>query len=91
MNNLPKTFDLLTVEYRNGAGTCLAYAPCGKVHEEDTVKTTFGVGKVIEKSYYHTPDEKVIRCIDKVLTIDRVLYKLQPVEYEDEENGVPEE
>lgn len=94
MNNLPKAFDLLRVEYKHGAGTCLAYAPTGKVYTGDHVETKFGVGKVTDKSHYHTPDEGIIRVLDGVVTIDKVLWKLTPVEYEEPveaENDLPEE
>lgn len=83
MNNLPKTFDLLKVEYRHGAGRCLAYAPCSVVMIGDYVETTFGVGKVTDKTHYHTPDEAIIRVLDDVVTIDKVLWKLTPINWGD--------
>ena len=91
MNNLPKSFDLLKVEYKCGAGACLAYAPCGAVFVGDHVETTFGVGVVLDKTHYHTPEENIIRVLDGVVSIDRVLWKLQPVNYEEEKSDLSEE
>ena len=91
MNNLPKCFDLLKVGYENGAGSCLAYAPVAEVPIGSKVETSFGVGTVADKSHYHTPDEPVIRLLRDVVTIDRVLWKLQEIIYEEVEDGLPTE
>lgn len=87
MNNLPKSFDLLKVEYRHGSGCCLAYAPTGKVYRDDYVETTLGVGKVVEKTTYHTTDESIIKCLDGVVSIDKVLWKLVPIKYEEADDA----
>lgn len=87
MNNLPKSFDLLKIEYKHGAGCCLAYAPTGKVYKDDYVETTLGVGKVVERSLYHTPDETMIRVLDGAVSLDKVLWKLTPMNYEEADDA----
>lgn len=87
MNNLPKSFDLLKVEYKHGSGCCLAYAPTGKVSADDYVETTLGVGRVVTRSIYHTPDESLIRVLDGTVSIDKVLWKLVPIKYEEADDA----
>lgn len=86
MDNFPKCFDLLKVEYENGAGSCLAYAPVAEVPIGSKVETTFGIGTVVDKSHYRTPDEPVIRLLAGVVTIDRVLWKLQEIRYKEKDD-----
>lgn len=84
---LPTRYDLMIVSYNDhGAGKGLCYAPFAKVEIGDEVVTTFGRGIVTDIAEYCSNDNKYMRLVMQVATIDRVLSKITPVAYEELED-----
>lgn len=82
--------DLVLVDYGNGCGTEICYAPRRAVDVGDTVLTNFGEGTVTETLFTYSEDE-VYSFFKRNMKIRQVLSKIVKIEYEEAETvGVPE-
>ena len=89
---LPEKFDLLLISYINTADAdrkvskWFAFAPCFCVQAGDTVETAFGRAIVLEKAICVTKNDQVFSMMNGTVALDRVLFKLEPMRYEDEDS-----
>ena len=86
---LPDRFDLLLINYITTAeknDKCFAFAPCFSVQVGDTVETAFGRAFVLEKAICVSKDDAIISMMNGTVALDRVLFKLEPMRYEDAED-----
>ena len=84
-----KLIDILLVEYNSGCkGIC--WAPSYAVFDGDLVETEFGRGIILKKVPTFT-DEDLYVLITEATQIDKVLGKINVIDYVEEEDAVPEE
>lgn len=87
---MPDRFDLLKISYMDTrdedrkASLWFAYAPVYEISVGNIVDTGWGRAVVMERAGYVSKDDAVYKVIDGVVPIDRVLFKVQPVKYEDD-------
>ena len=85
---LPDRFDLLLICYISATEEridkkCFAFAPCFSVQTGDTVETAFGRAFVLEKAICVSKDDSIISMMVGAIDLDRVLFKVEPIKYED--------
>lgn len=87
---MPDKFDLLKICYMDTrdeerkVSNWFAYAPVYKVQIGDIVETGFGRAVVMDKATFIVKDEAIFRLINGTVPIDRVLFKVQLLRYEDD-------
>lgn len=87
---MPEKFDLLKISYMDTRNEerkhseWFAYAPVYEISIGNVIDTGWGRAVVMDKAGYITKDDPVYRVIDGIVPIDRVLFKVTPVKYEDE-------
>lgn len=86
---MPDRFDLLKISYMDTTDedrkvSCwFAYAPVYKISVGDIVDTGWGRAVVMDKAISVSKDGSIFKLIDGTVPIDRVLFKVEPVRYED--------
>lgn len=80
---------LVLVSYDNGAGKELCYAPQNKVFWDEIVETEFGRGTVVDCLAIDSNDP-VLALVKKAYTIRPVLAIINPIDYKEKENALPE-
>lgn len=81
---MPERFDLLKVDYIDTDKIGLAFAPCCKVAEGDIVETAHGRAFVVMREGFCSKDEKILKMIDGLVPVDRVLTKISVVKYDED-------
>ena len=81
---MPDKFDLFRVDYIDKNESGLAFAPCYKIEEGDTVETALGRAFVVMREGYCGKDEKWIKMITGIVPISRILFKIQPMHYDED-------
>lgn len=89
---LPDRFDLLLISYISATEDRMnmkwfAFAPCFNIQVGDTVETAFGRAFVLEKAICVSKDDSIISMMNGTVAFDRVLFKLDPMRYEDVEDS----
>ena len=86
---MPDRFDFLKISYMDTPNeyrkvNCwFAYAPVYKISVGDIVDTGWGRAVVMDKAISVSKDGSIFKLIDGTVPIDRVLFKVEPVRYED--------
>ena len=81
---MPERFDLLRIHNIDKDYDSLALAPCYEIKPGDTVDTAFGRAFVLDRACFCSPEDPVMKLLNGLVQIDRVLFKVQPVKYEDD-------
>lgn len=86
---MPERFDLLKISYMDTRdedrkhSSWFAYAPVYKISIGDIIDTAFGRAVVLDKVSFVGKQDSMFRLIDGSVPIDRVLFKVESVKYED--------
>ena len=86
---MPERFDLLKISYMDTTDEdrkvsfWFAYAPVYNISVGDIVDTGWGRAVVMDKAISVSKDGSIFKLIDGTVPIDRVLFKVEPVRYED--------
>lgn len=86
---MPERFDLLKISYMDTRdedrkhSNWFAYAPVYKISTGDIIDTSFGRAVVLDKVSFVGKQDTMFRLIDGLVPIDRVLFKVELVKYED--------
>lgn len=87
---MPERFDLLKISYMDvrdeerKRSDWFAYAPTFAISVGDIVDTGFGRAVVLDKAAFVGKQDTIFRLIHGLIPIDRVLFKVESVKYEDD-------
>ena len=87
---MPDKFDLLKICYMDTRdeerkeSNWFAFAPVYTVKIGDIVDTAYGRAAVMDKAFFITKDEPIFKLIYGTVPIDRVMFKVEQVRYEDD-------
>lgn len=82
---MPERFDMFRVNYIDADGTGLCFAPCHEIKEGDTVETALGRAFVIKREGYVSRNDTFFQLIDGVIPVHRILFRITPGKYEEDE------
>ena len=86
---MPERYDLLRVDFIDNSGSGLCFAPPYEISIGDTVDTANGRAFVIDRIGYSSIYDSFMKMISGLIPIYRVLFKVIPMAYEEEENDLP--